>query len=85
MLGFEFGVYLWKKKMGKVKAWGMAMEELAEEAILAGMGKTEGVEYMINNLEEKYPAYKDELERIFQETLNRAKVLGISIPSAGPI
>ena len=61
------------------------MEELAEEAVLAGMDKTEGVEYMINNLGEKYPAYKDELERIFQETLNRAEVLGISIPSDVPI
>jgi hypothetical protein len=56
--------------MGKVKEWGMAMEELAEEAVLAGMGETEGVEYMINNLGEKYPGYKDELKKIFQKTLS---------------
>ena len=46
------------------------MEELAEEAVLAGMGETEGVEYMINNLGEKYPGYKDELKKIFQKTLS---------------
>lgn len=53
--------------MGKVKNWKMAMEELASEAVMLDMGQSEAVEYMVNNLEDKYPAMREQLKIIFKE------------------
>ena len=77
MPGFEFGAYLRKKKMGKVKDWKMAMEELAAEAVILDMGEAEAVEYMVNNLEDKYPTMRHQLKIIFKETRKEAEDLGI--------
>ena len=66
--------------MGKIKDWKMAMEELAEEAIMDAMGEAEAIEYMANNLESKYPVGQ-ELKKIYQETLKKADDLGVEIPS----
>lgn len=77
MPGFEFGAYLRKKKMGKVKDWKMAMEELAAEAVVLDMGEVEAVEYMVNNLEDKYPIMREQLKIIFKETRKEAEDLGI--------
>ena len=77
MPGFEFGAYLRKKKMGKVKDWNMAMDELAAEAVVLDMGEVEAVEYMVNNLEDKYPTMRHQLKIIFKEIRKEAEDLGI--------
>ena len=63
--------------MGKVKDWKMAMEELAAEAVVLDMGEVEAVEYMVNNLEDKYPTMRHQLKIILKETRKEAEDLGI--------